>query len=178
MTEVPARPPSVELGTVIPPEDPEDWHRPLTWQIAAGMLAAPLAGLAWFVGSPPTSIDTPAVWTYAVAAILAAGAALVGSTQRGALRTTLATIGTGLFEALGLVLVASLVGGEARSVEIAAPGIAQGLAAAVAGLGGVLAAASLGALLANRATPVRRFASPALGGAITAVIFVRVLLPG
>ena len=177
MTEVPARPPSVELGTVIPPEDPEDWRRPLTWQIAAGMLAAPLAGLVWFAGWPPTSTVTPGISTYAVAAILAAGAALVGSTQRGALRTLLATIGTGLFGALGLVLVASLVGGEARSVEAAAPGIVHGLAAAVAGLGGALAAASLGALLAGRATPVRRFASPALAGAITAVIFVRVLLP-
>jgi cysteinyl-tRNA synthetase len=31
-------PVSVQLGNVVPPEDPEDWTRPLTWAAAAGML--------------------------------------------------------------------------------------------------------------------------------------------
>ena len=40
---------SVRLGEVVPPEDPEDWTRPLTWVAAFGMLAGPLIALAWFV---------------------------------------------------------------------------------------------------------------------------------
>lgn len=162
---------------MIPPEDPEDWRRRLTWQIAAGMLAAPLASLAWFLGWPPSSASEPMIATYLVASILAGGSALAGSTQRGSIRTMLATVGVGLFEALGVVLVASIVTGG-RAVGEATPEVAQGLTAALAGMGGALAAASLGALLADRATAMRRFASPALAGAITAVIFVGVLLPG
>ena len=39
-------PVSVRLGTVVPPEDPEDWTRPLTWVAAVGMLAAPAVAAA------------------------------------------------------------------------------------------------------------------------------------
>ena len=42
-------PVSVRLGGVVPPEDPEDWSRPLTWVAAIGMLAGPLAAVAWIV---------------------------------------------------------------------------------------------------------------------------------
>ena len=47
-------PVSVRLGAVVPPEDPEDWTRPLTWVAALGMLAAPIVAVAWFVIAPPT----------------------------------------------------------------------------------------------------------------------------
>ena len=39
-------PVSVRLGAVVPPEDPEDWTRPLTWVAALGMLAGPILALA------------------------------------------------------------------------------------------------------------------------------------
>ena len=40
MTDEDLVPVSVRLGEVVPPEDPEDWTRPLTWVAALGMLAA------------------------------------------------------------------------------------------------------------------------------------------
>ena len=46
-------PVSVRLGEVVPPEDPEDWTRPLTWVAAFGMLAGPIVALAWFLVAPP-----------------------------------------------------------------------------------------------------------------------------
>ena len=39
-------PVSVRLGEVVPPEDPEDWTRPLTWVAAGGMLVGPIVALA------------------------------------------------------------------------------------------------------------------------------------
>jgi hypothetical protein len=162
-------PPSVRLGEVVPPEDPEDWGRPLTWVVAAGMLVAPLAAAAWFaVGAPGDPIDE-ILGISVVAAVLAVGAALTGATQRGARRALLATIGAGLFGALGVVVVGSVV----------AEGRALGLAtlAASAGLIGAVAAATLASLLAE-AGRVRRFLSPAIAGGATAVLVVRLLLGG
>ena len=46
-------PVSVRLGEVVPPDDPEDWTRPLTWVAAIGMLAAPAVALAWYAVAPP-----------------------------------------------------------------------------------------------------------------------------
>jgi hypothetical protein len=34
---------SVRLGTVVPPEDPEDWTRPLTWMAAPGGIGRAVA---------------------------------------------------------------------------------------------------------------------------------------
>ena len=60
-------PVSVRLGAVVPPEDPEDWTRPLTWVAATGMLAAPAVALAWYlVGAPRDSTQlSPGTWTVA-----------------------------------------------------------------------------------------------------------------
>ncbi|MGH2427949.1 MAG: hypothetical protein ACRDGV_03525, partial [Candidatus Limnocylindria bacterium] len=79
-----AVPVSVRLGEVVPPEDPEDWTRPLTWMAALGMLLGPLMALAWFLAARPTEGHTPLLGTWLVAAALAGGAALAGSTQLGA----------------------------------------------------------------------------------------------
>jgi hypothetical protein len=108
---------------------------------------------------------------------VAIGGAVTGASQRGSLRAALATIGAGLFGALGVVVVATVLAGE-RATGVASPAVAQGLAAALAGLGGTLVAASLGGLLADRASRGRRIVSPALTGAISAIVFVRLLLPG
>ena len=79
-------PVSVRLGEVVPPEDPEDWTRPLTWVAAFGMLAGPIVALAWFVVAPPENAAAALPPTYLVATSLAAGAAVTGATQVGAAR--------------------------------------------------------------------------------------------
>ncbi|HEX6129281.1 MAG TPA: hypothetical protein VF071_09700, partial [Candidatus Limnocylindria bacterium] len=56
-------PVSVRLGEVVPPEDPEDWTKPLTWVAAAGMLLGPLVALGWFVAARPGGSDPePGTW--------------------------------------------------------------------------------------------------------------------
>ena len=159
-------PPSVRLGQVVPPEDPEDWRRPLTWLVAAGMLTAPALAAVWFVVAPPTDPYAAIPGTAAVAAALAAGAAVTGASQRGAWRAVLGTLGAGLFGALGVVAVGTIL----------ADGTALGTAvgAAVAGSGGSLGAAALAGLLAS-AGRVRRFLSPAVAGGFAAVLLTEVL---
>src|SRR5206468_8194443 len=95
---------SVRLGAVVPPEDPEDWTRPLTWVAAIGMLAAPALALAWFILAAPTDARTASPGTYAVAIVLAAGAAVAGATQLGRLRALTGTLGAGLLAALVVVI--------------------------------------------------------------------------
>lgn len=162
-------PVSVQLGEVVPPEDPEDWGRPLTWIVAAGMLVAPLVAAAWFVAAPPGPPETVVGGIAVVAALLAVGAAATGATQRGARRALFATIGAGLFGALGLVVVGTVL------VEGTALGVAT--LAAVAGMVGTVAAGILASLLAD-AGRVRRFVSPALAGAATAVLAAQLLFRG
>jgi hypothetical protein len=159
-------PPSVRLGEVVPPEDPEDWGRPLTWVVAAGMLVAPVVGAGWFLAAAPTDPTTALTGTSALAAVLAGGAATTGATQRGLRRAGFTTIGAGLFGALGLVVAGSVV------ADGASLGVAT--AAAVGGGLGTVPAAGLAALLAD-AGRARRFLSPALAGAATAVIAVQSL---
>lgn len=166
MTDVENVPPSVRLGEVVPPEDPEDWGRPLTWVVAAGMLVAPLVGAAWFLVAAPTDPASALTGTSVLAAVLAGGAAVTGATQRGALRAALTTIGAGLFGALGLIVAGSVVG-DGSSLSVAT-------AAAVTGGFGALPAAGLAALLANAAR-LRRFLTPALAGGATAVLAVQSL---
>ncbi len=79
-------PVSVRLGAVVPPEDPEDWTRPLTWVAALGMLAGPITALAWFVISPPGESHPALPATYVVAALMTGGAAATGATQQGRAR--------------------------------------------------------------------------------------------
>jgi hypothetical protein len=170
MTNANHVPPSVQLGAVVPPEDPEDWGRPLTWIVAAGMLVAPLIGAAWFFVAPPDDVLEAVAGTSALAAVLAVGSSVVGGTQWGARRCLFATIGAGLFGALGLVVTGTIV----------AEGIALPVAslAAVAGVIGTVPAGSLSALLADRPSRGRRIIGPALVGAMTAIIVVRLLTTG
>ena len=164
MTDLDNAPPSVRLGEVVPPEDPEDWGRPLTWVVAAGMLAAPLAGAAWFLAAAPSDPQAAPMGTSVLAAILAAAAAVAGATQRGALRTALTTIGAGLFGALGLVVAGSVIGAGA-SLGVA-------VAAATTGTFATVPAAAVAALIAERSRP-RRVVSPALLGGLIAFLGVQ-----
>jgi predicted membrane-bound dolichyl-phosphate-mannose-protein mannosyltransferase len=164
MTDLENVPPSVRLGEVVPPEDPEDWGRPLTWVVAAGMLIAPVAGAVWFATAAPTDPSTALTGTSILAAALASGAAITGGTQRGGGRAAMTTIGAGLFGALGVIVAGSLVAGGASL------GVAT--AAAVGGGFASVPAAGVAALLGH-APRLRRFISPALIGGVVGLLGVR-----
>ena len=178
-----AVPISVRLGTVVAPEDPEDWRRPLTWVAALGMLIAPLVALAWFwLGAPRTS-SAPLPGTWAVALALVVGASAVGGTQIGSLRAFTGTLGSALFAALltvpvgvvgdrrsGLLtVVVGLVTAGERQVGVASPTLAHAFAAAVAGLIGSLAASGVAPLYARSPSRPRRIILPAVLGSAVAV---------
>jgi hypothetical protein len=159
-------PASVRLGNVVPPEDPEDWTRPLTWAAAVGILGAPLLATGWFLVAPP--VETSLVpGTSILAATLAAGAALTGSTQMGALRAFTATLGAGLLGALVLVVVGTSLDGR--------PAASHAIWAAAAGVGGALAASGVAPLLAGLPSRARRFAVAALIGGAVALLLVPLL---
>jgi hypothetical protein len=166
-------PVSVRLGEVVPPEDPEDWTKPLTWVAAVGMLMGPLVALAWFVVAPPSGTDLT-VGTWLLAAALAAGAVLTGSTQLGALRAWTATVAAALFAALVVVLLGVVLAGE-RQVGAASPTLAHGFGAAVAGLVGSLAASPLAAALAQVGDRRRRLLLPGAVGSGVAILVIRLL---
>jgi hypothetical protein len=162
-------PVSIRLGAVVPPEDPEDWTRPLTWVAALGMLAAPLIALAWFAAAAPAAggVAPP---TLAVAAALGAGAALTGATQQGRARAWTATLGAGLFGALGVVIVGVVLAGE-RQVGAASPTLQHAMIASALGLLGALLAAGAAAIVArSRAWPTRAGIPSAI--AVLAVVSV------
>jgi hypothetical protein len=166
---------SVRLGQVVPPDDPEDWTRPLTWAAAAGMLAAPALALGWFWIGPPIANHPAQAATYVLACTLAAGAALTGATQQGALRAATGTIAAALFGALAVVLVGVLVAGE-RQVGTASPTVAHAVAAAVSGIGGAVAASPLAARLASIGARVPRIVAPGAIGAGVGLLLVGMLL--
>lgn len=163
-------PVSVRLGTVVPPEDPEDWTRPLTWVAALGMLSAPIVTLVWFWVAPPTGRDAAVVGTWLVALALVGGAAAVGGTQIGRLRAFAGTLAAALFAGVVVVLIGAALAGE-RQIEAASPTVVHALAGAVAGLAGA-AGASLGApLLAAQRSRLTRAGIPALvGWAVVAAV--------
>lgn len=168
MTDDDLVPVSVRLGEVVPPEDPEDWTRPLTWVAAMGMLAGPLIVLGWFLVAPPAAAERPDLLTRVAAAALGVGAAVTGATQQGAARAWTATLGAGLFGALVIVIVGVVTAGE-RQVGTASPTLAHGVAAALGGMAGTVAASALAAPLAGLAPRWLRFAAPMLaGGAVGA----------
>lgn len=177
MTDDDLVPISVRLGEVVPPEDPEDWTRPLTWVAALGMLAGPIMALAWFVAAPPSEVDRALPATYLVAIFLAAGAAATGATQLGVARAWTATLGAGLFGAL-LVIVLGVVSAGERQVGIASPTLGHAFAAAVGGLAGASAAAAVAAIAARLRSRIVRFAPALLVGVIAAVAVVGVLMLG
>jgi hypothetical protein len=160
-------PVSVRLGAVVPPEDPEDWTRPLTWVAALGMLAGPIVTFGWFAFARPTSTEAvPA--TFLVAAAIAAGAALTGATQQGVARAWTATLGAGLFSALVVVVLGVVMAGE-RAVGSAPPTVAQSVAAALAGLGGTVGASIAAAGLASSRSRAARVAVPTSVGVLAAL---------
>ena len=168
-------PVSVRLGQVVPPEDPEDWTRPLTWVAAIGMLLGPVVALAWFAAAPPTEAVRALPATHLVAVALAAGATATGATQIGVARAWTATLAAGLFGALGIVILGVVTAGE-RQVGAASPTLAHGVAAAVAGLGGAVLASLAAALVARIGSRLIRFVAVVLPASAVAVAMVGVLL--
>ena len=163
-------PVSVRLGAVVPPEDPEDWTRPLTWVAAIGMLAAPAVALIWFTVARPLDGGRPVVATWAVAFILVIGAAAAGTTQIGRLRAFTGTLGAALLAAL-LVVVAGAVSAGERQIGSASPTLAHALAASLAGVAGASPAAAFGAFTAGTWSRLpRAAAAAALGVAVTAAV--------
>jgi hypothetical protein len=166
-------PVSVRLGTVVPPEDPEDWTRPLTWVAAIGMLAAPALTLVWFAVATPTETAQPLAVTWAGAVTMVAGAAATGGTQLGRLRAFTGTLGAALLSGLLLIIVGAVTAGE-RQVGVASPTLAQALAAALAGLGGAAVAAIVGGLTAGAWPRLpRAISSGVLGALVTLVVLPR-----
>ena len=167
---------SVRLGEVVPPEDPEDWTRPLTWVAALGMLAGPLAALGWFAVAPPTDAVRALPATQLVAVALVAGAAATGATQIGVARAWTATLAAGLFGALVIVILGVVTAGE-RQVGAASPTLAHGVASAAAGLGGATLASLTAALVARIGSRIARFLVAVVPGGVAAAGIVGLLLP-
>ena len=160
MTDDDLVPVSVRLGEVVPPEDPEDWTRPLTWMAAGGMLVAPALAFAWFAFWAPRDGD-PALVTWVLAATIASGAALTGASQAGRGWALAGTLGAGLFGALATVIIGLALSGE-RQVESASPPLAHAVVASAAGLAATLPAAAVGAVVANRSRVLRWLSSVAV----------------
>jgi hypothetical protein len=170
-------PVSVRLGEVVPPEDPEDWTRPLTWVAAIGMLGAPLVAVAWFLLGPPTTSLAAHPATQLVALTLAVGASATGATQQGAARAGTATLGAGLFAALVTVMVGIVLAGE-RQVGQASPTLGHAFAAALAGLAGAAGAALPAAIVARLRSRIVRWLPAALVGAVVALAVLGLLFRG
>ena len=168
---------SVRLGEVVPPEDPEDWTRPLTWVAAFGMLAGPIIALAWFVAAAPTAATHALPATYLVAVALTTGAAATGSTQVGAPRAATATLGAGLFAALVIIIIGVVMAGE-RQVGAASPTLAHAFVASMGGLAGTAIAAVVAAITARLRSRLVRLLPGLVAGATTAIAVVGLLLPG
>lgn len=169
-------PVSVRLGEVVPPEDPEDWTKPLTWVAAAGMLLGPVVALAWFLVAPPEGAGLgPASWL--LAAGVAAGAALTGATQQGRVRAWTATLASALFAALVVIILGGVFAAE-RQVGAASPTVAQAFGAAVAGLLGAVAGAPVAAAVSGRPSGAMRWAAAALVGVAVAGALLPALFGG
>jgi hypothetical protein len=167
-------PVSVRLGEVVPPEDPEDWSRPLTWVAAIGMLAGPIVALAWFVAGPPREAAGAIPATYLVALVLTAGAAATGATQIGAARAFAGTLGAGLFGALVVIILGVVMAGE-RQLGSASPTLAHAFAAAVGGLAGSADAAVVAALIARLRSRLVRYVPALVSGTVPAGFVVWIL---
>jgi hypothetical protein len=168
---------SVRLGTVVPPEDPEDWTRPLTWVAAIGMLSGPLATLAWLGLARPTASSSLLAGAVAIAVALVGGAVLTGSTQMGRSWAFAGTLGAGLFSALLTVVTGTLLAGE-RQVGVASPSLALAFLAAVGGAAGAVAAALTGLGLRDLVRPGHRWLPSAAAGIAAALVVVRLLASG
>ena len=177
-------PVSVRLGTVVPPEDPEDWTRPLTWVAAIGMLGAPAILIGWYLLAAPTDGVRPLAGTYAVAIALVVGAAAAGGTQLGRARAVAGTLAAGLLGALLIVMVGAVSGEVVTFCDCkpgvvipAAPTLAHAAAAALAGLAGCLPAALAEGLAARSLSRLRRGVLAGALGALVAAIVLPNLFP-
>lgn len=169
-------PVSVRLGNVVPPEDPEDWTRPLTWAAAAGMLLGPLVALAWFVlWTPDRLAILPG--SFLLAAATGAGAALTGSTQQGVVRAVTATLAAALFGALVDIIAGALTTPTRQAVE-ASPTLGQAFGGAAAGFAGAIAAAGLAGALAHVRSGSARALAPAAVAVGVAILLVPVIFGG
>ena len=168
-------PVSVRLGAVVPPEDPEDWTRPLTWVAALGMLAGPITALGWFVIAPPGETHPALPATYLVAALMTGGAAATGATQVGRARAGTATIGAGLFAALVVIILGVLAAGE-RQVGVASPTLAHAFGAAVAGVAGAGIAALIAAAVAPLRSRLMRLFAALIPGIVVSALTVAALM--
>jgi hypothetical protein len=169
-----AIPISVKLGTVIPPEDPEDWRRPLTWVAAAGMLLGPLVALVWFLAVPPVTDRDPLPGTWLLAAALVVGAVTTGSTQLSGAWAFAGTLGGALFGALLTILLAVVLSPESRA-GVATPILAHAFIASVAGVAGALAASTLMPSFARVPARSRRGLAPGAIGIAVAALVVQLL---
>ena len=175
MTDDDLVPVSVRLGEVVPPEDPEDWTRPLTWVAALGMLAGPITALAWFIAAPPTGSFSALPPTYLVAALMTAGAAATGATQVGAARAATATLGAGLFGALVVIILGVVMAGG-RQVGVASPTLSHAFGASVAGLVGSIASALLAAVVARLRSRIVRLLPALVAGVVVSVLALAALM--
>ncbi len=164
---------SVRLGTVVPPEDPEDWTRPLTWVAAVGMLAAPIVALLGFWIAPPRDSGDLLPGTLIAAAVVLGGV-ITGATQIGRVRAFAGTLGAALFGALGSVFVGAIMTSE-RQVGAASPTIAHAFVGATAGLAGALAASIIAPPLARLPSRFRRVLAPGGIGLAVAIMAGRLL---
>jgi len=167
---------SVRLGEVVPPEDPEDWTRPLTWVAALGMLAGPIIALAWFVVGPPIDAGRALPATYVVAVALLAGAAATGATQIGPARAGTATLGAGLFGALVIIVLGVVMAGE-RQVGAASPTLVHALAGSIGGVAGAAIAAIIASVVARLRSRTVRFLLALVSALIIGLAVVGFLLP-
>ncbi|MGH2445303.1 MAG: hypothetical protein ACRDGD_04610 [Candidatus Limnocylindria bacterium] len=175
MTDDDLVPVSVRLGDVVPPEDPEDWTRPLTWVAAIGMLAGPIVTVAWFVIAPPDQGGRAVPATALVSASLAAGAAATGATQLGVARAWTATLAAGLFGALVIILLGVVMAGE-RQVGSASPTLAHGFVAAVGGLAGAASGSVVAAIVAGLRSRIVRFVPALAAGVVAALVVVGLVM--
>ena len=171
-------PVSVKLGTVVPPEDPEDWTRPLTWVAAIGMLGAPAILVGWYLLGAPLATDRPSAGTFVVAIALVVGAAAAGGTQLGRGRAVAGTLAAGLLGALLMVMVGAVtVGGVScgyTNINCMPPTLAHAGAAALAGVAGCVPAALAEGLMAGSLTRLQRgLAAGALGALVATLVLSR-----
>ena len=169
-------PVSVRLGTVVPPADPEDWRRPLTWVAALGMLLAPALALVWSVIASPMQAAHPTPGTWLIAGALVVGGVITGTTQLRPMWAAAGTLGSALFGALLVVLYAVAVSPEVRAGTLT-PYLVQALKGATAGLVGALVAATLMPAFTRMRSRIRRGLAPAAIGVAVSAIVVRLLLP-